>query len=240
MVRDPGIEGASVSAIWNQPMWPTSDWVSPSHYAYWPVDTLREMVYLLEKTPATIFNLDVMYAKELGFWTTWFFPKQPDTLYLGQVNITMRVFDATPTVEMPPEFDTLQHHQLDASWPGERLIRGFLGVLAAIFHLGPGFRDQRAPQMPQTGAFVINQLTINFKDAGLSDQPHPSLFVSNRCHDGEVSTNVDVSKSPQVRLGALLHRMLDRVLDLHRDDERAPVGRMLYENVMYTIKFMVD
>lgn len=240
MVRDPGIPGASVSAIWNKPMWPTCDWVSPEHYVYWDVNSLNEIVRLLGDTPARVFVLDVMYAKEQGFWTTWFFHKQPDTVYLEHVDINIRIFDATPYVTMPIMFDTLEPHQIDGRWPGERLFRGFLGVLAAIFYLGPGFRDKRAPQMPQMGVFVINQLTLSFKDSGPFDQPHPDLLISKGYHNVGVMPDDNRSdKSPHARLCDLLRGLLESVLSLRRGDEGVPVGQMLYENVMSTIKFEV-
>jgi hypothetical protein len=240
MVRDPGIPGASVSAIWNQPMWPTCDWISPLHYVHWNAGSLNEMVDLLEETPAEVFALDIMYAKEHGFWTTWFFHKQPDTLYLVRVNITVRIFDASPNVQMPRWFDTLRRHQIDGDWPQRRLLRGFLGVLAATFHLGPGFRDQRSPKMPQTGVFAVNLLTVNFKESGLPGQDHPSLLVSDGFHGAKVLADGADRRSPESQLGGLLRTMLRRVLCLFRDDEMAPAGQMLYENVLQSIKFEVN
>lgn len=128
-----------------------------------------------------------------------------------------------------------------------------MGLIIGIFLFGPGYPMGRPSSAPQTGAYFINKLVINFR-ASPEDIEHPSVFINSKYYlednlpEGEHITNgigfdefpehCDQSIRPETRLAMFMRRCFNRLLRLMLVESEC--GRRLYEHVVDTIEVRVE
>ncbi|KAI6764257.1 hypothetical protein HG530_008046 [Fusarium avenaceum] len=185
------------------------------------------------------YDLDIMFVKHHGLWTTWSLPKLPKTHYVDHVQVTVRIFD--PTDDLDPRFQKSLSFRGGDGGP-ELAVWSFYHLLGNLIRRGPGYIGHGV-KSECTAPYIIRAIDIDILKP-TDGAAHKSIvctdkeFEKRKPRVNKAWLHNDASMPPEERLAQYMISNMELCLCFGR--YTGSYAMFVFENVTEIIGFRTN